>query len=369
MSIEVSTPTAAARAGVFTANTRPPSYDDLHPLASQGPFVPVFADLSEQLLQATKHPDPENTVPYTFATYAGYAYSDQATVSTMAARLGLEGNHCRMVAEYVDVMFICSTAFLIQSRDGRVVILVYRGTTPTSAINWLTDLDVDPEKVKIDLGDTAGEYMVHRGFYRNVRATGYEVIAALQRALDGKSVLIDNGGESESMPNPMEALYITGHSLGAAMAIMAALLLRSDEAFAEIFARLRAVYTFGGPMVGDRALAGRADDEDVLGGKVVRYVYGHDVVPRLPPKASGDFAHIGPELRHKGDEHPGGWYPHTPTTQMGNPLELAELLPSFLARQLAFSRRLQFGASIEDHLPQHYIATLRPPGVRSEFGD
>jgi hypothetical protein len=30
---------------------------------------------------------------------------------------------------------------------------------------------------------------------------------------------------------------------------------------------------------------------------------------------------------------------------------------------------LPFPYQLDDHLPQHYITALTPPGVRSEFGD
>jgi hypothetical protein len=42
---------------------------------------------------------------------------------------------------------------------------------------------------------------------------------------------------------------------------------------------------------------------------------------------------------------------------------------ALLARQLRLFRNVPFGVSIYDHLPQHHIAALTPPGVRSEFGD
>jgi hypothetical protein len=89
-----------------------------------------------------------------------------------------------MVAEYVDVLFLTSTAYLVQSQDGRVVILCYRGTPPTSLITWLTDLEVDPVKVRMPFPKQSGEddlYAVHGGFYRNVRSTRHEIIGALQR--------------------------------------------------------------------------------------------------------------------------------------------------------------------------------------------
>lgn len=106
----------------FTA----PSYKELRPLKPEKTETfPVFTDLVGKLAGAKKYPDDE--IAYVMAICAAYAYSDGQTVAMIMARLGLEDNKCRMVAEYVDIMFITSTSFLIQSKDGRVVVLCYRG--------------------------------------------------------------------------------------------------------------------------------------------------------------------------------------------------------------------------------------------------
>jgi hypothetical protein len=81
--------------------------------------------------------------------------------------------------EDVHVSFLTSTACLIQSRDGRVVIRCYRATPPTSLITWLTYLDVNPVEIKMPLPTSArehDEYEVHGRFYRNVRSTRPEII-------------------------------------------------------------------------------------------------------------------------------------------------------------------------------------------------
>ena len=110
---------------------------------------PVYHDLEALLAEEEQQPDrqPPATVAHTLAVAAGYAYSDAETVSMMLARMGLQDNHCLRVDMSVDAMFIRSTAYLIQSSDGSVVILVYRGTEPTNLVNWLTDADVHPDKI------------------------------------------------------------------------------------------------------------------------------------------------------------------------------------------------------------------------------
>jgi Lipase (class 3) len=300
------------------------------------------------------------------AVCSAYAYSEVATVATMMARMGLEQNHCVLIDEYVDAMFITSTSFLVQSKDGRVVILCYRGTPPTSLITWLTDANIDPTHIATPSPTGSGECYVHSGFYRNVRSTRYEILNALKRAIDGHSVRPGGG----KLANELQALYITGHSLGAASASMLALMLVVEPAYQPIVSRLKAVYTFGGPMIASPELARDCDRHDFLRERVIRYVYANDVVPQLPPRASDPFAHFGTGYQYKPKGDSGEWQQNDePRKQLRNLLSLAAAPLSVLAVDSKLTRRLQFHASLRDHMPQYYIAALTPSGVRSEFGD
>ena len=94
--------------------------------------VTTCPDLTDRLLRADsllktgENPDPY--IAYALAALSAYAYSDEATVMEVAAELGLDGYSCKKYQQFVDVMFIDSTAYLLRSGDGRVAILVYRGT-------------------------------------------------------------------------------------------------------------------------------------------------------------------------------------------------------------------------------------------------
>lgn len=343
-----------------------PSYQRLRPLRSvRTEGFPVYKDLTDKLVATAAHPHQE--VAHLLGTCSAYAYSDADTVGMIMARMGLEDNHCVMVAQYVDVMFICSTSFLIQSRDGRVLIICYRGTTATSLINWLTDFDVYPQKIPITFSDVPETFEVHGGFYRNVRATRYEIINRVRLALDGKSV--QGGDTPRSMPHSLEALYITGHSLGAAMAAMLAIMLTTESAYRPIADKLRAAYTFGQAMIGTPQLARACNADDFLRERVIRYIYGNDTAPQLPPTASGEFAHFGQEYQYKLRGDKGEWHHnHRPTRQLGSVTRLVTNPLTFVTRQLEITRHLRFGADIYDHLPHNYIAALTPDGVQTEYG-
>ena len=135
-----------------------------------GPPFPIHADLAQRLVAAhrsTEERDP--LVAHVLGTCAGYAYGDAATVAVMMARLGLEANGCARVSRTVDAMYVFSTAFLVQSRCGRVVILCYRGTEPATLMNWVGDIDVGSRAIQVP--GASAPVRVHAGFHRNLRAT------------------------------------------------------------------------------------------------------------------------------------------------------------------------------------------------------
>jgi len=84
--------------------------------------------------------------------------------------------------------------------------------------------------------------------------------------------------------------WITGHSLGGALAMMAAWL------FTNKTMKPHQVYTFGAPMVGNKVVAEAFDRE--LGKRLSRYANGPDPVPLLPMMslAANDFVHSGSPL-------------------------------------------------------------------------
>jgi hypothetical protein len=207
---------------------------------------------------------------------------------------------------------------------------------------------------------------VHAGFYRNVRSTRPEVLNALRAAIAGESV----APGADRPTHGLEALYITGHSLGGASAAMLAAMLVTDATrYQEIVARLRAVYTIGAPMVGSPEFASACDSDPILGARVVRYVYASDIVPQLPPAESGPFEHYGREFRYTPAGPDGTWKPSSPSKQLSSLTELLTTPLSVVAGALKITRHVPFHASLNDHLPQYYVDALTPNDRRSEFGD
>jgi hypothetical protein len=316
------------------------------------PF-PIYADPMGDLLRAHVGDlaDRDAAVAHVLAVLSGYAYSDTATVAMMAGRLGMAGSACVRIAQAVDAMTIFSTGYLLQSRCGRVVILCYRGTEPANLGNWLGDADVGSHT--IDVG--GGRLTVHSGFDRNVSATRWPILELLQAAARGESI----ARPGARVDHPLEALYLAGHSLGGAMAVLFALRLVGSEDGRGLDGRLRATYTFGQPLTTGGALPERAL---AVARRLFRHVHARDVVPSLPPAAWGPLEHFGHEFHYAN----GNWRRRDPAAQLSN---FRDVSRSVLAMFAPVKRRDGLAYTIADHGPHHYIAALRPAGRVTEFGD
>lgn len=305
------------------------------------PPFPIYADPIEELLRAhaggTDDRDP--AVAHILGVLSGYAYADTATVAMMASRLGMEGSSCLRIAQTVDAMYIFSTAYVLLSRCGRVAIVCYRGTEPANLGNWIGDTDVGSRT--IDAG--GAPLSVHAGFYRNVRATRWPILEQLHAAA-----------------RTLEAVYVTGHSLGGAMAALFALGLAGHAEHRILGDKLRAVYTYGQPLTVGGPLP---DAVASVGRKLFRHVHARDVVPCVPPSAWGHLEHFGHEFHFA----EGAWRRRDEVTaQMAS---FRDLSRSVLAMFAPAKKRAVARYTMHDHGPHHYISALRPPGRITEFGD
>jgi hypothetical protein len=340
---------------------------------------PVYPELVGSLL-AVEPTEHSPLATHVCAAASGWAYSRNAAaaVGSVMHRLGLEDASCREVSLHNDGMLVASTSVLIQSACGRVGILCYRGTEPANMANWMADLDVNPIGVEISVGNELRRASVHGGFYRNIQATWPEVLAGLERALAGKHVGRSPKGAAANtdvdrhhggLVQPLEALFITGHSLGAAMAAMAAVYLADDLLLHRRFRdKLRGVYTFGQPMIGGHDLVAACSTDPLLRDGMFRHVYGNDVVPHTPAAPSGAFEHFGREFH---SVQGASWRERTDFAKQAPDIVWSTFVGpamAFWGKQIARTRdRVQLGYSWYDHLPQFYIRASTPPDVRSEF--
>lgn len=290
-----------------------------------------------------------------FAFASTWAYADPATFAFMMADYGMKDWDFYYARLSNDPLFVVNTVYLMQSPNKEVAILCFRGTEPRNALNWLTDLSVSPERFL--------EGRVHGGILRNMMAVWPLVLMGLRRAQLGESVSAMSTLPAEELAgcdvpsereSKLKALYITGHSLGGAMAGLTAAYLWKNPLYSEFRDRLRGCYTYGAPMIAAPDLAAVLDKE--MGNLVFRHVYGSDVVPQLPPLTTGEFRHFGRTYisRHLSE----GW---TYTPQAIAQLRLVSLLPlaavAMVAEQFPAARPwLKFlPLSIDHHSPRYYM--------------
>ena len=144
------------------------------------------------------------------------------------------------------------------------VVVAFRGTEPIKVMDWITDLSIR----MVEQPDLGG--YVHEGFERALDAVWDKMIASIKK--------LSGGGQT---------LWVTGHSLGGALATLMAAWLPGNQ-------RPFSLSTFGQPRVGDHRFAGHYHQLHF------RFVNNRDIVPTVPPRTlPGNFfppafyAHVG----------------------------------------------------------------------------
>lgn len=208
------------------------------------------------------------------------------------------------------------------------IVLAFRGTQADEFWPAVVDWSVDARFLPAP--DVHGDW-VHAGFRDAIQEVWADVAGYL-RALRAES------------PRP---LWIAGHSLGAALATVAAN--RCSDERDQL--GLAGVYSFGCPRAGDRAFGGR------IGSPVWRLRNNSDLVTNLPLGLV--FAHVGNLAFIDGS---GYWHEGTSTDQVL--LELPELqLSPEKARDLHLllsgaPRGLLLPGFLADHAPVNYAIRI-----------
>jgi hypothetical protein len=170
---------------------------------------------------------------YYLACASNFAYEQDA--GAWAEKLGLGDNIA---------FFTCGQFHGFVAVLKNITLLAFRGTQ--SVANCLTDL----EATLVSRRPYPGR--VHSGFAKAVE----EVLPSVRKLLPSSA--------------HTKSLWLTGHSLGGAMATLASVRL------AKAGYNVRAVYTYGSPRVGDRIF------RHLYHWPNYRFVCGNDLVPHLP---------------------------------------------------------------------------------------
>lgn len=191
------------------------------------------------------------------------AYSSEREIERTKFPLGM-----RIIGFIRDRAYGTDTqAFMVADACNNVAV-AFRGTETFNLRDWETDFNVAQNSEGI-----------HRGFF-----AGYESIR----------------GQVDKLLRSMNVfghVFLTGHSLGAALATVAAWHPPGVK---------HTLVTFGSPRVGSQEFA--TDVMSKLERRVTRYVHGSDAVTGLPCWTWG-YHHVGPDTKIPQQPKPWGWPP------------------------------------------------------------
>ena len=205
--------------------------------------------------------------------YAGAAYCAYEDLDTWTC-----GDHCSANSKMTEVKrVLCdslnSFAYTAYDKGNDVIVVAFRGTNGKDLANWVTNLDARYEHYERISGTN-----VHKGFHRAYVALAEQVRANVKELIS---------------KHPLSKVVITGHSLGGALATLAAedlketLNLDRSKTF---------IITFGQPRTGDNGWADHL--LEAFPDTYFRIVHADDVVAQVPTNTQG-FKHAGQEI----------WYP------------------------------------------------------------
>jgi hypothetical protein len=145
-------------------------------------------------------------------------------------------------------------------RKGKHIVLAFRGSQQVQ--DWRTNFSVSRRPFRTVSGKTPQEWptgSVHRGFQGAWESVEQKVVGCLREWCQGEDY----------------CLWVTGHSLGGALANLAGVSL-DYQGF-----RVSGLYTFGQPRVADWQFVREVNQR--MGDRIFRYANNNDVVPMIPP--------------------------------------------------------------------------------------
>ncbi|KVH91046.1 C2 calcium-dependent membrane targeting [Cynara cardunculus var. scolymus] len=250
------------------------------------------------------------------------------------------------------------------------LVVAFRGTEQVRWKDLRTDLmlapaGLNPERIG---GDFKEEVQVHSGFlsaYDSVRTR----IISLIKAATGYQ---DDGADQASKWH----VYVTGHSLGGALATLLALELSSSQ-LAKSGAISVTMYNFGSPRVGNKNFAEVYNEKVKDSWRVVNH---RDIIPSIPRLmgychvahpiylAAGDAENTLENIELLGDGYEGDVIGESTPDALVNEFMKGEkeLIEKILNTEINIFRSIRDGTALMQHMEDFYYVSLLE-NVRSNY--
>ena len=202
--------------------------------------------------------DPQNALGLALASEL--SYQNESAIREQTARWGFGQFRFFENKESQKQAFIAA--------NDEAILVAFRGTDQDEIKDWLADLNFF-----LDDGPWG---KVHYGFQHALSSVWFDMKAFLMPLLD-----------------PKRKLLITGHSLGGAMAVLAAADLIKEGL------SVHNLYTFGQPKAGNGAFAHELNKREKP--YYFRFVNHNDIVPRILPSMIFDYQHAGQKYYFDGN--------------------------------------------------------------------
>ncbi|XP_068653939.1 uncharacterized protein [Aristolochia californica] len=250
------------------------------------------------------------------------------------------------------------------------LVVSFRGTEQAKWKDLLTDLmlvpaGLNPERLG---GDSTQEVQVHSGFLNAYDSVRNRIMSLLKSSIGFT--------EDAAATVPKWHVYVTGHSLGGALATLLALDLCSSE-MAKLGAISVSMYNFGSPRVGNRRFAEVYNEKVKHSWRVINH---RDIIPTVPRLmgychvaqpvylTAGDIKNALANLDLSEDGYEGdviGEY--TPDVLVSEFMKgEKQLLEKILQTEINLYRSIRDGSALMQHMEDFYYITLLE-SVRSNY--
>ncbi|OWM74739.1 hypothetical protein CDL15_Pgr009286 [Punica granatum] len=244
----------------------------------------------------------------------------------------------------------------------RRLVVAFRGTEQSRWKDLRTDLmlapaGLNPERIG---GDFKQEVQVHSGFLSAYDSVRIRIISLLKLAIGFR----DDAGESQSKWH----VYVTGHSLGGALATLLALELSSSQ-LAKRGVISVTMYNFGSPRVGNKRFAELYNEKVKDSWRVVNH---RDIIPTVPRLmgychvaqpvylAAGDLNDALINIELLGDGYQGDLVGEaTPDVLVSEFMKgEKELIEKILQTEINIFRSIRDGSALMQHMEDFYYINL-----------